>query len=604
MISSALLPQLQRAQALLHSGQAAQSWMLLAPLRPAIDGHGQALRLYALVAQQVGRSDDAIAALRRIAALEGEPPEILGAIADTLGQVGRHAEAHAAWSDLVRRQPKILDAHLNRTIAASQAGLHDEAVTAAVAGLKHFPADARLLAAKAMALKNADRIGEALDVFALAVAADPARAMTRHNQAVTLRAACRFGEACEAYRQAERLGMAGAQFYANWAAAALEAEQVGHAEALYRKSLAADPALDEARKGLTRLKIEYGDGSGAFDHYERAARDKPRDAGAWLDWANALIVNRRTADALAVATRALEHQPGNPDLEAVKVFVEGMLGDAGRAIDELETIAGRTPGSASIEGLITQLSFRAGRAQRAAEILERRVAQDPGHQLGWSMLGLAWRLLDDPREHWLCDYDRLVMVVDVPAPDGGKDPADYAREVAALLDPLHVTRSEPGDQSLRGGTQSSGSLFSRPDPGIQRFRQAVSMAAASAVAGLPDDPTHPFLSRKSLRFGFSGSWSVRLAAGGHHASHVHPQGWMSSAYYARLPAADEMAMTRHEGWIQFGVPSDQFGIDLPPRRVVEPKPGQLVLFPSYMWHGTIPFQTGDRLTAAFDYQPL
>ena len=41
-----------------------------------------------------------------------------------------------------------------------------------------------------------------------------------------------------------------------------------------------------------------------------------------------------------------------------------------------------------------------------------------------------------------------------------------------------------------------------------------------------------------------------------------------------------------------------------PRRVVEPEPGRLVLFPSYMWHGTIPFGSGDRLTAAFDYQPL
>jgi hypothetical protein len=42
---------------------------------------------------------------------------------------------------------------------------------------------------------------------------------------------------------------------------------------------------------------------------------------------------------------------------------------------------------------------------------------------------------------------------------------------------------------------------------------------------------------------------------------------------------------------------------LPPRRIVEPGPGRLVLFPSYMWHGTIPFAAGDRLTAAFDYQP-
>ncbi|HEV2043240.1 MAG TPA: putative 2OG-Fe(II) oxygenase [Sphingomicrobium sp.] len=49
-----------------------------------------------------------------------------------------------------------------------------------------------------------------------------------------------------------------------------------------------------------------------------------------------------------------------------------------------------------------------------------------------------------------------------------------------------------------------------------------------------------------------------------------------------------------------------FNLDLDARRVVEPRPGRLVLFPSYLWHGTIPFAAGagDRLTAAFDFQPL
>jgi hypothetical protein len=39
---------------------------------------------------------------------------------------------------------------------------------------------------------------------------------------------------------------------------------------------------------------------------------------------------------------------------------------------------------------------------------------------------------------------------------------------------------------------------------------------------------------------------------------------------------------------------------LAPYRLVEPKPGRLVLFPSTMWHGTRPFPAGERLTIAFD----
>ena len=37
---------------------------------------------------------------------------------------------------------------------------------------------------------------------------------------------------------------------------------------------------------------------------------------------------------------------------------------------------------------------------------------------------------------------------------------------------------------------------------------------------------------------------------------------------------------------------------------VRPEPGRLVLFPSYMWHGTAPFSGDeDRLTVAFDIMP-
>ena len=58
-----------------------------------------------------------------------------------------------------------------------------------------------------------------------------------------------------------------------------------------------------------------------------------------------------------------------------------------------------------------------------------------------------------------------------------------------------------------------------------------------------------------------------------------------------------------EGWLTLGEPQAELGIQLPPIRRIEPKPGQLVLFPSMMWHGTLPFSAGERLTVAFDVAP-
>lgn len=80
---------------------------------------------------------------------------------------------------------------------------------------------------------------------------------------------------------------------------------------------------------------------------------------------------------------------------------------------------------------------------------------------------------------------------------------------------------------------------------------------------------------------------------------------MSSAFYVSLPAAVRDGPEHaHAGWIQFGQPLEELGLDLSPRRTIRPLPGYLALFPSYMWHGTVPFTDAKpRVTIASDMQP-
>jgi hypothetical protein len=58
------------------------------------------------------------------------------------------------------------------------------------------------------------------------------------------------------------------------------------------------------------------------------------------------------------------------------------------------------------------------------------------------------------------------------------------------------------------------------------------------------------------------------------------------------------------GCLQFGQPTEEYGVALAPRKIIDPVAGELVLFPSYIWHGTVPFHGPDtRLTLAFDVVP-
>ena len=171
---------------------------------------------------------------------------------------------------------------------------------------------------------------------------------------------------------------------------------------------------------------------------------------------------------------------------------------------------------------------------------------------------------------------------------------------------MHGANHEPVNQSVRGGTQTAGRLFGRDAALIRTAEAALQQTVERWLAALPEDATHPFLSRKLRSVRFVGSWSVRLRASGHHTSHIHSEGWASSAFYVALPRSVLASGSESRaGWIQFGQPLESLGLDLPARRFIQPKPGHLALFPSYMWHGTVPFNDPEaRLTIAFDMQPM
>jgi len=239
-------------------------------------------------------------------------------------------------------------------------------------------------------------------------------------------------------------------------------------------------------------------------------------------------------------------------------------------------------------------ALRMGRPDLASALAEPLLA-GPNANLLAPYLSIAWRMLDDPRWAWLEGDERLVGVYDL----GADLPSMEA--IGARLRILHNVTHQPLEQSVRGGTQTDGELFRRIEPEIRALRRAIVGAVEQHVGQLPPpDPRHPLLrqQRRAL-VRFAGSWSIRLTDRGFHANHIHPQGWFSSAFYVALPEAGGKDAP-NAGWLELGGLQKQLGIDLPQTRLIEPKPGRLILFPSTMWHGTFPFEAGERLTVAFD----
>ena len=167
---------------------------------------------------------------------------------------------------------------------------------------------------------------------------------------------------------------------------------------------------------------------------------------------------------------------------------------------------------------------------------------------------------------------------------------------------MHPFESHPVGQSLRRGSQTMQSLLQSDQPAIQSFFEAIDgpIHRYMAALGQGDDPVR---SRNHCAYRLNGCWSVWLKPGGYHVDHVHPQGWISSACYVATPKAAEDSI-RKEGWIRFGQPAVQPPGGLAAEHFVQPRPGRLVLFPAWMWHGTVPVTSDERrLTVAFDVLP-
>jgi tetratricopeptide (TPR) repeat protein len=343
---------------------------------------------------------------------------------------------------------------------------------------------------------------------------------------------------------------------------------------------------------LAQLRAVLGLPERAMASLERALAAFPAEYALWRCLFD-LLIRREDFHGLveALARAASAGQPPAV-LAEHKAIAASESGD----IDRADALFEAAP-PASQESLAlwrVRHLLRAGRPDDASALIDRALAGGDA-AWAWPYAATAWRLTGDPRGAWLEGEPRLIATIDLRAV---LPPLD---RVAALLRSLHVAKGEYLDQSVRGGTQTDGPLFSRMDPEIRSLRSAVVGAVQTYLAQLPPpDPSHPLLApRRNRRIRFAGSWSVRLRNAGYHANHVHPQGWISSALYISLP--ERCAHDPPEaGWLTLGEPTAALGLALPPTSLVEPQEGQLVLFPSWMWHGTRPFPAGERLTVAFD----
>ncbi len=594
---------LQQAFQMLQRGDADGTARTVRRVLQAAPNSPDALHLLALCHRNAGDLQQAKDTFERALQAAPQHPDLLSNFGALLHRMGRSNEAVARLRKAVSIEPKRLEAWLNLSLALHAIEDKPGALAAAQHAHALAPDQPRTLHMLATALRESGDLEGAEDALRKALAIEPNNGWTWTALGIVRRLIGDPTDSLECYAKARALGYDTPELADAEASAQLDLGRFEEALAAARKLTQVAPDYVAGHVLVAHIQWEYGAGdiNDPLGELHTAAAAQPHNIPLRVALANALLEAERSEEALALVLELRQLQD-DPPLATAHTMALMQMNRHEEATEVLERAAPRMAHIPGFSIAFARQLIRMKRPDQAARFAEFATRREPHNQEAWAILSIAWRILEDPREHWLCAYDRFVMTRDVDPPTNFADQASFIAVLRERLISMHTAQHAPLNQSLRGGTQTSGSLFGRRDPILRAARDAIRVSIEQLIAALPYDEQHPFLSRRRSSIRFTGSWSVRLRSAGRHVSHYHPQGWLSSAFYIDLPPS--VAGDSHSGWIQFGEPPQIYETGLTPRRVEQPKVGRLVLFPSYMWHGTMPFNDdAHRMTIAFDATP-
>ena len=156
---------------------------------------------------------------------------------------------------------------------------------------------------------------------------------------------------------------------------------------------------------------------------------------------------------------------------------------------------------------------------------------------------------------------------------------------------------------LTAGVQSSGNLFKRNEISFSKLSQAL-VKVINKYFLRHKNEGNEFICSFPKSIDFSSAWYVKMQSGGHLNSHIHEEGWISGAVYLSIPK--NSGPDGQEGAIELSSDGDEY-----PRlhekfekKVILPKEGDVIFFPSSVFHRTIPFiSEEERICIAFDVKP-
>lgn len=465
------------------------------------------------------------------------------------------------------------------------------------------------LTALAQQARAEAQLERALQLYQQAQQQFPASISAAHNLASILNDLQRYDEALEYIEHACKLGGKAPQTWLMYARILTQLQQFESAQKAYVQAIQLAPAAYEPHREYAQLVwMRSGDVVKAIQLIDKVLQQQPSAALALLK-SQIFGFAQNFVAAQDVLDDAATKWPNELPIQRTLIFSAIRAGDTEKAVQTAQRVQQLANQDISSYTSLCYAYLANRQPKEALAAAEQGLQLNKYHQELIANQATALRILSQltaqpgykEKYDRLYNYADLVAKIPLDAPAGWPSRQAFFADLATELKKLHPYSNHPFGQSVRHGSQLS-NILSLKNPVIDAFRTVLEQAINQHIQRIQVGD-HPLLERKSNAWKIDGIWSVWLQPGGYHEDHVHPNGWLSTACYIELPGVIANEETK-AGWLRLGQPALMTDPAISAEHWVKPEVGHLVIFPSYMWHGTNPF-SGDepRLSIALDIVP-
>jgi len=404
------------------------------------------------------------------------------------------------------------------------------------------------------------------------------------------------------------------------------------------------PGMMRGQTLSARCWLALGHRDKALDHLATVAGyvdSAPRPALARANLARFYALADEWETATSILEVAVSQEPDNMEL---KVKHADMLANAGQwreALMIFEAAVKKFPENASLlrsTAISAQMSKQNTRAVElytrtmAAGLVNKqiysnligalielgRVDEAHRHAVDWcaamptDIEAMAFMALlevevgnHDAAARWF-DFGRFVKGHTIEIPAGYDDLDAFNKAIEAVVLGHDRLETPPEDHptwhhpALRIGPDIN---HDHSGP-VGELEKQMRMAVDKYFADSPNDDNHPFLATEPTDYDIV-AWSAVLDGEGNQKPHIHMSGYLSGCYYVTIPDEVSGSGVDNAGAFEMGKPPEELPFKAEfPVETVKPYEGLMLLFPAFMYHGTVPFKSKQkRICVAFDVIP-